>query len=236
MRKVKHFASDTAISYTSTDYPIHSKRVQTAVLDQQVPQSQLAEHVTIDYSPSAGRVRAKHMYEQIELTPDEEDPIPSLADQRFSEPANLVASVKRSNRWSPGIQKHLKDRVKYDQSRHKGTEKTRAGMDSDTSSLGRRKSGSSYGGSSHSRRGSNENMNPHQLQHMTSSSNLRTTQVIKHVPMNDSQARAEKTPGSKDSSSQHMGVSSVDNTAKYVDIYTAKYNSYLDTQLSIIAI
>lgn len=202
MRKVRHFASDTAIN--CTDYPTRSKRLQTAVLDQQVPQSQLPEHVTVDYSPRAGTgkvLRAKHMYEQIELTPEEEDPTPSLADQRFSEPANLVASVKRSDCWSPGIQKYLKDKVKYDQSRLKGIEKSRAGMDSGTNSLGRRKSSPSRG-----KRGSNENVTtPHQLQHVTSS-DLLPTQVITYVPMNDSRDRADK-QSEKESSSQHMGVS-----------------------------
>lgn len=193
---------------------MHSKRLQTAVLEQQVTHSQLPEHVTLDYSqsPRAGKVlRVKHTYEQIELTPEEEESTPSLADQRFAEPANLVASVKRSNRWSPGIQKHLKDKVKYNHSRHKGTEKSRAGMDGGTNSPGGRKSGSSQG-----RRGSDENMTtPHQLQHVTSSNQL-PTQVLKYVPMNDSQGRADK-QSEMEASSQHMGVSCFNYTYNYVD-------------------
>lgn len=109
-----------------SDYPTHSRKI-LAVVGQQGQHSQMPEHVTLatntaaqhSESPNRERMRLKHEYEQIEL---------SNADNHSTgagRHADIVASVKRSNRWSPGLPKHLKDKVaKQEQSRAK-----RAGTD-----------------------------------------------------------------------------------------------------------
>ena len=113
-----------------SDYPTHSRKLLT-VVNQEGLQSQMPEHVTVPESPPAGypiathtrslpreRVRTRHMYEQIELPIDEESGPPYHSDMHMRPPEvdSLVNSVKRNNRWSPGISKH---HIKQDQAHAK---------------------------------------------------------------------------------------------------------------------
>lgn len=106
-------------SLNSSDYPVHSRKVLT-VVDQEVIQSQMPEHVTVaePNTNSSGRppiqtphhvqdhrrVRPEHAYEDVDLSLGNTD---LLTD-------NLRASVKRSKWSSPGTQKHPKDKVRND--------------------------------------------------------------------------------------------------------------------------
>lgn len=98
MRKVKSLQH---LSHGTTDYPTHSRKILT-VVDQQGLESQMPEHVTLS-PPHRGHVRKQHMYEQIEL---EEQ---GMVRHHPQEVEGLVASVKRSNRWSPGLPKHQQE-------------------------------------------------------------------------------------------------------------------------------
>lgn len=101
-----------------TDYPAtHSRKILT-VVDQQGLESQMPEHVTLsNYKPPHReiphrehvRVKKQHMYEQVELPIAEEqnDVVGHRTDLHPQEVEGLVTSVKRSNRWSPGLPKHL---------------------------------------------------------------------------------------------------------------------------------
>ncbi len=138
MRKIKslqNFSSSIDVAgINSTDYPTSHSRQKHAVVNQEIIESQMPEHVNVEDIASSvhtstseaqhqkreqvrvkhayeqiGRVRAKHAYEQIEII--EEGNIPP--SYSASESGDFT-SVKRSNHWSPVIQKHPRDRSRHD--------------------------------------------------------------------------------------------------------------------------
>ena len=117
MRKVRSLQHLSGGAGTNvTDYPTHSRKI-LAVVDQQGQESQMPEHVTVgDHKPAPhreqahreplhkeyARIKRQHTYEQVEL-PIAEEHNGSAGNLRPQEVEGLVASVKRSNRWSPGL-------------------------------------------------------------------------------------------------------------------------------------
>lgn len=131
VRSLQHLSGGAGIS----DYPTHSRKI-LAVVDQQGQRSQMPEHVMLadskhvagrpaaqhSESPHRERVRLKHTYEQIELPITEDHN--STGHHADIHPPDLVASVKRSNRWSPGLSKHLKEKQEQSRAKRAGTDKT----------------------------------------------------------------------------------------------------------------
>ena len=148
MRKIKSVQnfSSTYSSVESrdigiTDYPTNHRRQKHAVVNQEVIESQMPEHVTLEettncvHPPSSeaqyhknervrarhayeqvGRVRTRHSYEQIEISPVEEEGIPPASTYSASVSTDSKRSIKRR---SPVIQKNPRDRSGHDTSHAK---------------------------------------------------------------------------------------------------------------------